>query len=124
MYPVIIKNGRVISGAGRGGNLGIPTINIDLSDIPTSLEHGIYACRITLAGKTYKGAMHYGLRPVFKDTEAFEVHIIDASVDFVPTTVDIEIVGYIRPVQDFPNPEVLIHRIQKDIEAARAMLSA
>ncbi len=122
--PILLQNAKVIAGRGRGKGLGIPTINIDLSAVPKDLEHGIYACRITLAGKTYKGAMHYGPRLVFKDSVTFEVHIIDEAIDSVPETADIEIVGFIRPVQDFPNPEALVERIRRDIEEARAMLSA
>lgn len=123
MTQIVMKGARIVSGAGRGKNLGIPTINIDLSAVPPDLAHGIYACRITLAGRTYKGAMHYGPRPVFKDSEACEVHIIDETVDEVPETADIEIVGFIRDVANFPSPEALVERIGKDIEEARGMLS-
>lgn len=120
---LIFTGAKVIKGAGRGKGLGIPTINIDLAAVPADLAHGIYACRITLAGTTYKGAMHYGPRPVFKDSEAFEVHIIDETIDSVPETADIEIVGFIRDIADFPSPEALVERIGKDIEEARGMLS-
>ncbi len=121
---VFIRDAKTVPGRGRGKGLGVPTINIDLTAVPQDLPHGIYACRITLEKKIYNGAMHYGPRPVFKDTDAFEVHIIDETVDAVPKTADIEIVGYIRPVLDFPSPEALILRIGKDIEEARGMLSA
>jgi riboflavin kinase / FMN adenylyltransferase len=121
--PIILHGVRIITGRGRGKNLGIPTINIDLAAAPPELVNGIYACWITLSGKKYRGAMHYGPRPVFKDTDTFEVHIIDETVDSVPETADLEIVGYIRAVQDFETPEALVERIQKDIEEARGMLS-
>ncbi len=122
--PIMLKNAKVIPGRGRGKGLGIPTINIDLAAVPNSLAHGIYACRITLTGKKYKGAMHYGPRPVFRDTDAFEVHIIDETVENVPDTADIEIIGFIRPVQDFKNSKALVERIQQDITEARGMLAA
>lgn len=121
---VTIRDAKTVPGRGRGKGLGIPTINIDLEAVPRDLSHGIYACRITLFGKTYKGAMHYGPRLVFKDTTAFEVHIIDDIVEKVSETADIEIVGYIRPVLDFPSPDALIDRIQQDIKEARGMLEA
>jgi len=122
--PVRIKDARVIPGRGRGKGLGVPTINIDLSAVPKDMAHGIYACRITLAGRAYNGAMHYGPRPVFKDSVAFEVHILDRTVDDVPETSDIEIVGYIRAIADFPSPEAMVERIRQDIDEARGMLSA
>ncbi len=122
--PVIIRDAKTVSGRGRGKGLGVPTINIDLAAVPDDLAHGIYACRITLDGTVYPGAMHYGPRPVFKDSDAFEVHIIEGTVEDVPETATVEIVGYIREVQDFASPAELVARIQKDIVEARGMLSA
>ncbi len=117
-----IRNANIVHGRGRGKGLGVPTINIDLSVVPEDLAYGIYACRITLNEKTYMGAMHYGSRPVFKDSVAFEVHIIDATVTEIPEIADIEIVGYIREIEDFPTPAELVKRIQQDIVEARGML--
>ncbi len=122
--PIVIYNAATISGAGRGKGLGIPTINIDLAAVPLDLEHGIYACWITLDDKKYMGAMHYGPRPVFKDSIAFEVHIIGETVLSVPETVDVEIVGYIRAVANFRSAEALVVQIDDDVRIARGMLSA
>lgn len=120
---VIIRDAKTVSGRGRGKGLGVPTINIDLAAVPNDVAHGIYACRITLDGTVYPGAMHYGARPVFQDSDAFEVHIIEGTVETVPETATIEIVGYIREVQNFASPTELVERIQKDIQQARGMLS-
>jgi len=120
---VIIRDAKTIPGRGRGKVLGVPTINIDLEAVPKDLSHGIYACYIALSGKKYQGAMHYGPRPVFHDTDAFEVHIIGETVESVPATATVEIVGYIREIADFESPEALVKRIEKDIHEARGMLS-
>ncbi len=117
-----ITAAKVVSGSARGRRIGTPTINIDPAQAPKELRHGIYACRISIAGKRYMGAMHYGLRPVFKDTETLEVHVLDATIERAPETVNIEIVGKIRNVKDFPGPEQLKEAIGQDIEAVRAML--
>ena len=122
MHPIYIKNARTIAGAGRGKGLGIPTINIDLGAVPNSLAHGIYACWIILDSKKFMGAMHYGPRPVFKDTDALEVHIIGEKVMSVPETVDVEIIGFIRDVADFPSPEALVAQIEMDICIAKGIL--
>ncbi len=68
--------------------------------------------------------MHYGLRPVFKDTGTLEVHVLDAAIEELPATADIDIVGRIRDVQDFPSTETLQSAIAADILAVRAMLDA
>lgn len=114
---------RVILGRSRGKRIGIPTINLDPSQAPKNLQHGIYACYIRIAGKRYRGAMHYGLRPVFDDTKTLEVHVLDEDIDGVPETVDLMIVGRIRDVLDFPDTEGLLQAINDDILQTRAMLA-
>lgn len=120
---ILIRNATVVSGRGRGRAIGVPTINVELTSVPPELERGIYACRITLEGKRYPGALHYGPRPVFRDTETMEIHIIDTDVKDIPKTVDLEIVGFIRGVENFPDVEALKEAIRSDISASRAMLA-
>lgn len=114
----------VISGSGRGKPLGIPTINLDLKDVPESLEEGIYACRVIIDDHSYSAALHYGPRPVFGDTPSCEVHLIDECVTLNRPTLTIEIIERIRPVQDFASKDALIEQMQRDIAACRAILAA
>lgn len=120
--PIRITAAPIVSGASRGRRIGIPTLNIDLSVIPKELQHGIYACWIRIGDKQYRGAMHYGPRPVFQDSETFEVHVLDAVLNESPETVDIDIVARIRDVQNLESIEALKKAIAADIEAVRAML--
>jgi riboflavin kinase/FMN adenylyltransferase len=112
-----------MSGAGRGKALGIPTLNIDLGAVPKNLQHGIYAGWIRYGGTQLQTAIYYGPRPVFQDSVAFEAHVLDSVIDTPPAAVDIEIVGRIRDVLDFPSTEALLARITTDIEETRGMLS-
>lgn len=120
--PVIMKGAHTVGGRGRGRRMGIPTINIDLAAVPQDLAHGIYACRVSFAGKHFIGALHYGPRPVFRDTVAMEVHVIDEAIAEMPVSVDLEIVGKIRDVADFPDAGALAARIRQDIAETRAIL--
>lgn len=122
--PVVMKNAVVVHGAGRGRRMGIPTLNMELSSAPKDFQHGIYACWIMVDGKKLMGAMHYGLRPAFKDSETLEVHVIDALIDKAPDTVDLIVVARIRDVEDFPDAEALIRKINDDIKAVRGILTA
>ncbi|MSR67524.1 hypothetical protein EXS65_01710 [Candidatus Peribacteria bacterium] len=117
-----ISNAAVIAGRSRGRRIGTPTINVDVSCAPKSMRHGIYACFILIHRKQYRGAMHYGPRPVFKDTETLEVHVLDAVINQPPKTVDIIVVGRIRDVRDFRDAEALQRAISEDIVQTRAML--
>ncbi len=119
---VFLRGVQVVPGRGRGRAIGIPTINVSLASVPEHLERGIYACRITIDGTIYPGALHYGPRPAFNDTETMEIHVIDRAIGNVPPAVDLEIVGFIRGVENFPSTEALKEAIGDDIEAARGML--
>ena len=116
-----------IEGSGRGKELGVPTVNVDLSSVPEELEDGNYACFVELSdipNKKYLGAMHYGPRPVFRDSRACEVHVIDEVLPTLPTTVAITVIERLRDIDDFPSAEALVAQIQEDIAQCRAILSA
>ena len=120
--PPLRFTAHVITGSGRGKTLKVPTINVDLADVPRELQEGIYACWVTIEEKHLPGALHYGPRPVFGDTQSCEVHVIDGSMDRVEDTVVIEIVGRVRDVRDFPSQEALLEEIQRDITTVRGIL--
>lgn len=120
--PLEIRSAPVEQGAARGRELGYPTINVALRSAPPSLTHGIYACWVTANSQTFKGAMHYGPRPVFNDTETLEIHLIDAVIDVSPRTIDIAVIAKIREVEDFPSTEALLRKIAEDIQTVRAIL--
>lgn len=113
-----------ITGAGRGKQYGIPTININLAAVPEHLEEGIYACFMELSdGIKHPGAMHYGPRPVFNDSRACEVHLIDTVVPSLPNAVTVTVVQRLRDIRDFPTVEDLKAQIVEDIAQCRAILS-
>ena len=122
--PPIRFSARTEHGAGRGRKLRVPTINVTIEDAPPSLMHGIYACRIVLDGQSRMGAMHYGPRPVFKDSESLEIHVLDADVTNVPETVAVEVVARIRDVRHFIDADALTSAIADDISAVRAILKS
>lgn len=120
-YPMTIR-GKVIQGSGRGRSLGTPTINVDPTSAPGDLQHGVYACFVTLDRTKMMGALHYGPRPVFHDSLSLEVHILDAMITEVPPSIEIEIIGRIRDIRHFASKEELFLRIQTDITEVRGML--
>ncbi len=113
---------RVIRGSGRGKTIGFPTINMHLEDIPRDLRTGIYACRVTLNGVPYPGAMHFGPRPVFKDAPSCEIHLIDAAIKDVPETITVEVIEYVRDVRNFSDAAALSAQLRRDIDLIRGML--
>lgn len=123
LQPPIRFSASVISGAGRGKQMGIPTLNLALTDVPPALEQGIFACRALLPGETETcmAAMHFGPRPVFKDDIACEVHLLDRELVGTPPVVEIVVIAWLRPVQDFPSSDGLRLQIAEDIWHTRRL---
>lgn len=114
---------RVVSGAGRGKGLGVPTLNLDLRDVPV-FDDGVFAARAFVGEKEYKGALYNGPRPTFKDSRSCEVHLIDESIPVPPPSVEIEVVQFVRGVETFPTPEALSAQMLEDIRQVKAILEA
>lgn len=113
---------RIVTGSGRGKIIGIPTLNLDLRDIPLSFTEGIYACFARLADKWIPAVLHYGPRPVFHDTPSCEVHLLDKNAPPPVGSITVAIAGILRPVRDFPSEDALLEQIRQDRADARAML--
>ncbi len=123
-HPLLSFTARVVSGSGRGKDIGAATMNVDLSDVPKDLEEGIFAVMVNVDGKDLKAAMHYGPRPVFQDSKSCEVHVIDEVILHAPHTIEVTIVERLRDVTDFPSKDALMEQITKDVEQARGILEA
>lgn len=91
-----------------------------MNQVPKELKKGIYACRVD--GRN--AVLHYGPRPVFKDTPSCEVHLLDKNLTDTHDFLTVEIIQKLRDVRDFPSVNALKEQIQKDISEARAILKA
>ena len=117
---------RQIKGHGRGKLLGFPTINME---IPTGMDllEGIYAAWISIGGKTFMGALHYGPVPVFgQQTNSLEVFLLDVRDDQIGDTSSIEVdpVKRLREIRSFAGSVELAAQIKQDVAKTRAALSA
>lgn len=114
-----------IAGAGRGKKLNVPTINLDLQTVPPTMQHGVYACLVSLdSGKTWlQSATHYGPRPVFQDSVSFEVHLLDTTIATPPQSMQVQVIARLRDVQNFLSPDELKAAIAQDISQTRAILA-
>lgn len=118
-----------VKGKGRGKFLGFPTINLKIPE-KVSAQDGIYAVRIWIGKKEYKGALHFGPIPTFADDKkSLEVFLLDAKEKDVPNTlleksvIKVEFVSWLRPVIKFDSKKALITQMEKDVEKVRSILS-
>jgi len=122
-YPWFVS-GEVIHGEKRGRDLGFPTANLKL-DPGCQLRHGIYAVRVAIDGKHYGGVASFGRRPTFDNgAPLLETFVFDFSGDLYGKTVDIALIGWIRPELKFGSIDDLVVRMNEDAREARARIAA
>ena len=115
-----------VAGAGRGNGLGFPTINFNIQpEVGLSLQEGIYAARVTIAKETYPAALYYGSIPTFGQKErSLEAYIINAPLFYAGPgeSAQIEPVKFIRGVQEFSSPDLLMLQMEKDVAEIKKVL--
>jgi riboflavin kinase/FMN adenylyltransferase len=106
----------VVPGAGRGRDLGAPTINLALSAKKQMPPAGIYACRARVGNRPFAAAVHWGGRPTFGEpTPVLEAHLLDYDGDLYGEWVLLEFVAWIREVERFETIQELSQAIQEDV---------
>lgn len=122
--PVSIL-GTVVKGTGLAKYLGYPTANVNPHHeaIPPT---GVYAVRIKLGSKRFKGVLNIGTRPTFyspQDKEpSIEVHIFNFKGDLYGRDVEILFVKKIREERKFKVIADLISAIKNDEKKALQIL--
>lgn len=120
-YPYSIT-GTVVSGTGRGREMGFPTANIETT-WEVFLKDGVYAVRARLNGRPYAGALNLGTRPTFGGTRrTIEVFILNFSDNIYGKTMTVEFIERIRDEKAFKSVEDLIREIEKDVRKVRRIV--
>ncbi len=117
---------RIVPGSGKGREQGIPTLNLDLRDIPEDIAEGIYAARVTIEGNVFPAAVHYGPRPVHGLPKSFEAHLLSNSQtpSIKAQAIIVELVKQLREVRDFESEKELKIQIERDIEEVKTIFSS
>ncbi|ELU00004.1 hypothetical protein CAPTEDRAFT_135035 [Capitella teleta] len=117
--------GKVVHGAARGRELGMPTAN-QLLDSGCDLKNGVYAVFAEVDGKRYPAATNWGRRPQFgQDSDLIlETHLLDWSGDLYGQNIAIDFIAYLRPEAKFESVEALRLAMEADCLQARDLLRA
>ncbi len=117
--------GVVKTGMGRGKSLlGFPTANLApyKEIIPGK---GVYAVRVIVKGREYKGVCNIGVNPTFNgEVLTIETHILDFNKDIVGEKLAIRFVDRLRDEEKFSSKDELIRQIEQDVIKAREILEA
>jgi len=108
--------GPIVSGAGRGRKVTVPTLNLDPTNelLP---GFGVYATRISLDGGAYLDAVtNIGIRPTFhEETPTIETFVLKGPVSEA-RTARLQFLRRIRDEKRFDSPELLARQIGIDIQ--------
>jgi riboflavin kinase/FMN adenylyltransferase len=115
--------GKVGEGAGRGKELGFPTLNLELAP-GQDVRHGIYAMRVDHHGARHQAAGYVGARPTFGAGEpVLEAYLLDFAGDLYGQEVEAEFIEFLRPDRTFAAPAALAAQMTEDCDRARAVLT-
>ncbi len=141
LRPVSVL-GTVIKGESRGTSLGFPTANIDPHHEVLPPD-GIYAVRVILGEKKFKGVCYIGNKSTFRDSTRFyrmnrcaascgekgelamrhgpsiEVHILGLRKNIYAKALEIQFIKKIREDRKFNSALKLANQIRKDISRAK-----
>ena len=117
--------GTVVSGQGRGRQLGVPTANLAL--MPHVLPpRGVYAVTVQemTSRRRWRGVMNLGVRPTFgPGPQVCEVHLFGFSGHLAHHSLIVSLHARLRGERRFATPEALRRQMQRDITRTHRIFS-
>ncbi|MBO4940591.1 MAG: bifunctional riboflavin kinase/FAD synthetase [Clostridia bacterium] len=108
-------SGEVIHGNSVGRKHGFPTANISIPKEQVIPKDGVYATRINIDGKTYRGLTNLGSKPTVKIAERnIETYILGFNGDIYGKEIEIEFLKRIRDTKKFNSLKELKKQIEED----------
>ena len=109
--------GKLVSGAGRGRTMKVPTLNLE-PDNELIPEIGVYITRISLDGGPMMNAVtNIGVRPTFDESDlTIETFVLNAPVPEGARTARLVFLYRLRDEVKFPSPEALQQQIAVDVK--------
>ncbi|MEG0795755.1 MAG: bifunctional riboflavin kinase/FAD synthetase [Odoribacter sp.] len=112
-------SGTVVNGDKIGRMMGFPTANIQVSDDRKLLPAvGVYAVKVNVEGKEYRGMLNIGIRPTVSTAGVIriEVHIFDFNQNIYGQEIQIALLARIRGERKFNDTEELKKQLLLDQE--------
>ena len=110
-----ILTGQVISGLGRGKNIGFPTANILIDSYKIKPGNGVYFIRSIFNGYDIYGMMNIGSNPTFNDKDdSIEIHFFDFEQNLYERQITVSLIKKIRDEKKFKSVDNLSAQLQID----------
>ncbi|MFQ5997189.1 MAG: bifunctional riboflavin kinase/FAD synthetase [Dehalococcoidales bacterium] len=118
-------HGRVVTGAGRGLELGFPTANLDITSEQALPPDGVYATWAYIDGQAYHSMTNIGQNPTFDDRKrAVEVYIVDYHGDLYGRELKLDIMERLRDEKKFNTVAELKQQMAEDVKRGKAILNS
>lgn len=118
-------HGKVVAGSGRGGGLGFPTANLNVSDGQAVPPDGVYAGWAHINGKVYPTMTNVGLCPTFSGTErTIEAYLLDYNGDLYGHELTVDFIAKLRDEKKFDTEDELKAQVAADIENGKEILKS
>ncbi|RDV82520.1 bifunctional riboflavin kinase/FAD synthetase [Ammonifex thiophilus] len=122
-YPLYL--GTVVSGDGRGRELGFPTANLELEEGILLPACGVYLVRVRVLEKNWYGVANVGVLPTFGERERprIEVFLFDFQGELYGLKMEVSFLRRLREERRFRSPEELVAQIRRDVACAREIIA-
>jgi riboflavin kinase/FMN adenylyltransferase len=115
--------GSVVTGHGRGADMGFPTANLHVPPWQLLPGLGIYAAFAGVDGEKRQAAVSVGTNPTFGESETVvEAYLLNYSGELRGKRIDLDFVSRLRDEQRFDSVDDLIARMRRDVQQAREIL--
>ena len=120
-YPL---EGKIGVGDQVGSEIGFPTVNLPIGREVVTPCFGVYASKLVIEGKSFRGATNIGVHPTVgaKEEPLCETFLLDyEGGDLYGKSAVCELITFIRPEKHFDSVEELITQIQRDCDTIRSI---
>jgi riboflavin kinase/FMN adenylyltransferase len=117
--------GTVVTGAGRGMDLGFPTANLETDPRVLLPKTGIYAGRAFIQERPFVAAISVGTNPTFgREPVHVEAYLLDFAGELHGQALTVEFWARLRDEERFDSPEALARAMAEDVRRTRELLPA
>ncbi len=118
-------HGRVVTGTGRGTELGFPTANLEVDPGQALPAEGVYATWAYVDDRLCQSMTNIGRRPTFGGSErTIEVYIPNYHGDLYGRELKIDIIERLRAEKRFDTADELKQQIAEDIRQGSMILTS
>ena len=112
----VVQHGRQV-----GRTIGYRTVNLELPPEMQAPPFGVYVSRVIADGQAHIAVTNIGVHPTFGlgDKACVEPHILDFDGDLYGKLIEVELLHFLRPEQQFSDTEQLKQAIAQDITNTR-----